>query len=117
MPSWMRVAVELRHASWNDDDVYRLLEQHHAAYCVMSGAGLACVIRATGDIVYVRMHGPDQANLYGGSYSDDDLAWWADRLLEWHHVGHEVYVYFNNDGDGNAIRNARTLTWMLGPRN
>ncbi|WP_342664679.1 hypothetical protein [Spirosoma spitsbergense] len=29
-------------------------------------------------------------------------------------MGKEVFVYFNNDGGGNAIRNAETLRWMLG---
>ena len=28
--------------------------------------------------------------------------------------GHDVLVYFNNDGGGNAVRNARTLRWLLG---
>ncbi|MCU1481949.1 MAG: sensor histidine kinase [Subtercola sp.] len=116
LPPWLRVAVELRHESWNHDDVFRLLEQHGAAYCVMSGANLPCVIRATSDIVYIRLHGPDHSYLYGGSYSDTDLAWWADRIAEWNSSGHEVYAYFNNDGGGNAVRNARTLKWMLGER-
>jgi len=80
----------------------------------MSGAGLPCVLRATSRVVYVRLHGPDHAYLYGGSYSDDDLSWWADRIREWESNGHDVYAYFNNDGGGNAVRNARTLKWMLG---
>jgi hypothetical protein len=32
--------------------------------------------------VYVRLHKPSQDWLYGGSYSDDDLAWWAHRFRE-----------------------------------
>jgi uncharacterized protein YecE (DUF72 family) len=113
MPPWIRVAVEWRHASWNDEGVFRLLEDHGAAMCVMSGAGLPCVLRATSDIVYVRMHGPDHERLYAGSYSDTDLAWWADRIREWRESEKDVYVYFNNDGDGNAVRNAQTLTDLL----
>jgi len=35
--------------------------------------------------------------------------WWAERLREWQGMGREVFVYFNNDGYGNAVRNARTL--------
>ena len=49
----------------------------------MSGAGLPCVLRATAPFVYVRLHGPDHDHLYAGSYSDDDLRWWADRIGEW----------------------------------
>ena len=113
VPDWIRVAVELRHPSWDHDDVYRILEHHQAAYCVVSGADIPCVLRATTDIVYVRMHGPDHDHLYAGSYSDDDLRWWAERVREWHATGHSVFVYFNNDGDGNAVRNARTLRGYL----
>lgn len=113
VPSWIRVAVEWRHPSWDDEGVYRLLEDHGAALCVMSGANLPCVLRATSDTVYVRMHGPDHERLYAGSYSDADLSWWADRVREWRDAGKDVFVYFNNDGDGHAVRNAETLTALL----
>jgi uncharacterized protein YecE (DUF72 family) len=109
LPRWMRVAVEFRHDSWIDDGVFAILERHQVAYCVTSGAGLPCVLRATAPFVYVRLHGPDPHHLYGGSYSDDDLRWWADRIGEWHAAGLDVYAYFNNDGGGNAVRNAWTL--------
>ncbi|BDV31879.1 DUF72 domain-containing protein [Microbacterium terricola] len=114
IPEWMPTAVELRHPSWNDEAVFSLLERHRAAYCVMSGAGLPCILRATSDVAYVRLHGPSHEHLYGGSYSDDDLAWWADRLREWSGAGRTVYAYFNNDGEGNAVRNALTLKRMTG---
>ncbi|TFV99797.1 DUF72 domain-containing protein [Leifsonia flava] len=114
MPPWVRVAVEFRHPSWNCDEVFRMLETHDAAYVVMSGAGLPCILRATASIVYVRMHGPDHDHLYGGSYSDADLGWWAGRLREWDDQGRDVFVYFNNDGGGNAVRNATTLRRFVG---
>lgn len=114
LPDWMRVAVEFRHDSWHTDEVFALLERHGAAYCIMSGANLPCVLRVTAPFVYVRMHGPDHEHLYGGSYSDADLAWWADRIHEWRDAGRDVFVYFNNDGGGNAVRNAWTLRGMLG---
>ena len=79
----------------------------------MSGAGLPCILRHR-DFAYVRMHGPDDHHLYAGSYWDASLAWWADRIREWEQLGEDVFVYFNNDGDANAVRNARTLRAMLG---
>ena len=51
--------------------------------------------------------------LYGGSYSDQDLSWWADRIHEWEVAGLDVYAYFNNDGGGHAVRNAWTLSSLL----
>jgi uncharacterized protein YecE (DUF72 family) len=113
LPPWIRTAVEFRHPSWHDDAVFAMLERHGAAYCVMSGAGLPCVLRATADAVYLRLHGPDDS-LYAGSYSDADLRWWAQRIAEWSDGGRAVYAYFNNDGDANAVRNARTLRALLG---
>ena len=60
------------------------------------------------------MHGPDDHHLYAGSYSDGSLRWWADRIREWERLGKDVFVYFNNDGDANAVRNASTLRALLG---
>jgi len=113
LPEWMQVAVELRHPSWQDDEVFALLARHRAAYCVMSGAQLPCVLRATASVVYLRLHGPDHSHLYGGSYSDADLRWWADRIGEWAGEGKDVFAYFNNDGYGHAVRNAESLKGLL----
>ncbi|MEW5811924.1 MAG: DUF72 domain-containing protein [Actinomycetota bacterium] len=116
MPSAIPIAVEFRHPSWHDEGAFEVLERHRAAYVVMSGSGLPCVLRATANFVYVRLHGPDPGALYGGSYSDDDLRWWADRIREWDRDGRDVLVYFNNDLEGNAVRNARDLRAALSDR-
>ena len=113
LPEWMRVAVEFRHPSWHVEDVFALLERRGAAYCVMSGAKLPCVLRATAPFVYVRMHGPDHEHLYAGSYPEADLRWWADRISEWSGAGRDVYVYFNNDGHGHAVRDAEGLRRLV----
>ncbi len=72
------------------------------------------MLRATTGWVYLRFHGPDHDHLYAGSYSDPDVCWWADRIREWRSGGLDVYAYFNNDGDGNAVRNAQALQHALG---
>ena len=97
VPPWIRVAVEFRHASWPCEEVFALLAEHRAAYCVLGGAD------------------PDHHHLYAGSCSATDLTWWAGRIREWTTAGHDVFAYFNNDGDANAVRNARTLRALLGP--
>ena len=116
VPPWLRVAVEFRHPSWHCEEVLKVLAEHRAAYCVLSGASLPCLLRATTDFVYLRLHGPDHQHLYAGSYPDADLAWWASRIGEWAQAGHEVFAYFNNDGEAHAVRNARTLRALLGQR-
>jgi uncharacterized protein YecE (DUF72 family) len=114
VPGWIRVAVEFRHPSWHCEAVFGLLESRGAAYCVMSGAGLPCVLRVTAGFAYVRLHGPGHDHLYAGSYSEADLRWWATRITEWAEAGQTVYAYFNNDGAANAVRNARALEALLG---
>jgi len=109
MPSDCRVVVELRHPSWVADDVFALLQDRDAAYCVTSGAHMPLEPRVTTDFVYVRFHGPDPERLYVGSYDDAALAWWAGRIAEWRDAGLAVLCYFNNDGGGAAVRDARRL--------
>jgi uncharacterized protein YecE (DUF72 family) len=117
LPDGVRTTVEFRHPSWvaaDAEPVFELLERHGVAYCVMSGARLPCILRRTAPFVYVRLHGPDPAHLYAGSYTDDDLRWWAQRIEEWRGSGAEVFAYFNNDGEGHAVRNARRLKALIG---
>jgi uncharacterized protein YecE (DUF72 family) len=114
LPDWMDVAVEFRHPSWHVEEVMAVLERHGAAYVVMSGPKLPCILRATAPFVYVRFHGPDSDRMYAGSYSDDDLRWWAERIGEWRAQDRDVFAYFNNDGQGHAVRNADTLRALLG---
>jgi uncharacterized protein YecE (DUF72 family) len=114
LPAGLRVAFEFRHPSWHHEAVFALLERHGAAYCVMSGAGLPCVLRATAPFVYVRLHGPSHDWLYAGSYGDDAMRWWAERMHEWAAQGRDVWAYFNNDGAGNAVRNALALRHFAG---
>ena len=72
-------------------------------------------LRATAPFVYVRLHGPDPHHLYAGSYSDDDLRWWADRIREWEAQGRDAFAYFNNDYDGHAVVDAEWLRSRLDP--
>lgn len=114
VPAWIRVAVELRHPSWNDPAVFEVLERRRAAYVVMSGAGLQCLPRATTDLVYVRMHGPDPDAMYEGSYPEQELRRWAGLIADWDTAGKDVWMYFNNDLGGHAVRNALRLRELLG---
>ncbi len=113
VPTSIRVAVELRHPSWNAAEVYAVLESHRAAYVVMSGPGLPCIPRATTDFVYVRMHGPDAGEMYTGSYPAGELRHWADRIADWDREGLDVWMYFNNDLGGHAVRNALSLRELV----
>ena len=108
VPGWVRVAVEFRHHSWHDDDGVRAPGAIRRRLLRGQRCGLPCVLRATAPFVYIRLHGPDRERLYAGSYSEADLGC-GRHVAEWRTAGRDVYAYFNNDGDGNAVHNARRL--------
>ena len=123
LPERVRVAVEVQHESWLDEDVFDLLDRHGAGFVVSVIAGREPVLRATGRLAYVRFHNADPDWRYGGSFSDDELAPWVGRLrgLTGADDGgpagdatgaRPAYVYFNNDNHGHAAFNALTLRRM-----
>jgi uncharacterized protein YecE (DUF72 family) len=106
-----RYALEFRHESWYVESVYGIL-RHHGAALVQHDYGRREVPEAaTGPFGYLRLHGPD--GHYRGSYDDAALERWAEIVRE--HAAHHrpVFVYFNNDLEGNAVRDARRLRSLL----
>jgi uncharacterized protein YecE (DUF72 family) len=68
---------------------------------------LAALRRPRDPFVYVRFHGTTKKS--GGSYPDAARRAWARRLRAAADSGRDVYAYCNNDIDGAAVANARTL--------
>ena len=66
----------------------------------------------TTDLVYIRLHG--HTRKYASSYSKAALEKWATRIQGWLEENRDVHVYFDNDAEGAAPRNALTLLEMLG---
>ncbi len=112
LPQDLLHAFEFRHPSWYADEALALLDRFGAGLCIMDLPGFASPLAVTGRLAYVRFHGPARA--YQGSYSERDLATWADRLRGFLRRGRPAYVYFNNDAHGYAVRNALRLREMLG---
>jgi len=111
LPSGLRIAVEFRHKSWYDDEVFALLASRGTALCVHDLRGSEAPPMATAPFAYMRLHGPQQA--YTGSYSSDALTAWAERITTWATEGRDVYLYFNNDIGGHAVQNARELRALV----
>jgi len=63
------------------------------------------------DFAYIRFHG--SAGLYWSCYSDDELAKWARRLSELAVDLKTLYIYFNNDAEAFAVKNAMTFRGYL----
>jgi uncharacterized protein YecE (DUF72 family) len=104
---------ELRNESWMTPEVFETLRRFDAAFCIYEIAGYQSPIELTADWTYVRLHGPTHFK-YQGSYSDEQLAAWADRIRKWSRKLRAIYVYFDNDDSAYAVENALTLKRMLG---
>ena len=104
-----RNVIEFRHTSWWTEKVYAAFEQAGAIFCSCSGPRLPDVLVKTAADIYVRFHGVQR--WYRHDYSHDELVMWANRIRD---AGADrVWVYFNNDFDGYAIKNAKMLSEIL----
>lgn len=111
LPSRLRIAVEFRHKSWYEEEVFALLASRGVALCVHDLHGCEVPPVVTAPFAYVRLHGPARA--YTGSYSSETLAAWAGTAVTWAAENRDVYVYFNNDIGGYAVQNARELQALV----
>ena len=111
LPHGVRHVIEFREPTWYTPEVFALLERHRVSLCLHDMPGSATGRLRVGPCIYVRFHGA--SGRYDGSYPDQRLADWADRLQEWGMAGVDVYAYFNNDVGGHAPRNAVTLRGHL----
>lgn len=108
-PSHLRWAVELRDVSWVHDDVFEVLARHDAAL-VLHDLLPTQPWERTASWTYLRFHGPMATSVkYRGRYTGRRLWRIAERLEPWIADGTDVYGYFNNDYDGDAVADARWL--------
>jgi uncharacterized protein YecE (DUF72 family) len=106
----MDTTIEFRHPSWWNAEVHTLL-QNKAIFCCVNGLGMPVDYVITHPRFYLRFHG----ERYNTDYSAETLQQTAESLQEIakaHHL-ERVYVYFNNDAYGFAVRNAQTLREIL----
>jgi uncharacterized protein YecE (DUF72 family) len=104
-PAGVRVAVEPRHASWWTGEVREVLVRHGAALCWADRRSrpLSPLWRTAG-WGYLRLH-EGTAHPWP-HYGDQALRTWVRRLSETWDDDRDVFVYFNNDPRGAAVRNA-----------
>jgi uncharacterized protein YecE (DUF72 family) len=107
LPPQHRHVIEFRHKSWLDEPVFGILRRHNAGLCVFDMPDLTCPLVATSNFAYIRFHGA--TGLYSSNYSDRELGGWAKRIAALGRDLQAVYIYFNNDAEGFALRNALTL--------
>jgi uncharacterized protein YecE (DUF72 family) len=104
VPPGVRVAVEFRHASWLDDEVYGVLRSRNAALCVADTEEGTTPVVATADFGYLRLRDRE--------YAREELLSWAAtaRRAEWR----DAFVYFKHEESGTGPALARDLLGLLG---
>jgi len=114
------LVLEVRHTSWNNENIYEWLEERGVGICNIDQPVFARSIRpaamTTSPIGYVRMHGRnyqdwfrDKAGRderYNYLYSLDELDPWLTRIKQVAKQTRETYVITNNHFRGQAVVNA-----------
>jgi uncharacterized protein YecE (DUF72 family) len=110
LPPGQRWVLEFRHPSWHTPDVYRMLNDFQVALCIPVGGGLHPDRITTAPFTYIRMHrGQEPA----GGFTPEEIRIWARQVAALATANKEVFVYFNNDWEGWAIRDAEALNRLL----
>jgi uncharacterized protein YecE (DUF72 family) len=89
LPGGIRYAFEFRHASWQDDAVYSVLEKHNACYCLAESEQLEPPDVITADFVYFRLRKPDYT-------AEDRQAIWL-KTKELLAGGKSVFLFFKHE--------------------
>jgi uncharacterized protein YecE (DUF72 family) len=110
-PGDVRVAVEPRHDSWFVDDVRRLLTDRRVALCVADRRGPITPSWQTADWAYLRFHAGRA--LPPSCYAAGALEAWAERVEQVWGEDAAGYAFFNNDGNGCALRDASVFASAL----
>ena len=112
LPAKNQYVFEFRDPSWYVPKIYALLKHHKAALCLHDWHGSQWPVEFTSNFTYVRFHGSQGS--YAGGYSMKHLQRWAENVLSWQERLAEVFLYFNNDRQGHAVRDAQSLSDLLG---
>lgn len=120
------LALEVRHASFQDPAVFAFLEEHQISWVNLDqplfGDSVKPASTVTGPVAYARFHGrnyekwfahQESWERYNYLYSAEELAPWTERIEDMAR-SHDTYVITNNHFRGQAILNAIDLKRSLG---
>lgn len=105
------LVFEFRHNSWFCEEVYELLRAHKAALCIADSPAFPRTDVITTSFTYFRFHGTGGAD--APNYSLTRLKSEAKNIKKLVSDGIVVYVYFNNDTNACAVRNAAALADLV----
>jgi uncharacterized protein YecE (DUF72 family) len=88
----VQAAIEFRHESWFDDEIYGLLKDAGVALCLADSETISTPIVATAGFGYIRLRRQD--------YDETALRAWADKLKELNLASCHVFFKHEDDGAG-----------------
>jgi uncharacterized protein YecE (DUF72 family) len=112
LPGKHKYVFEFRDESWFVPEVYQLLHRYKTAFCIHDFSDMKVPLEITTNFTYIRFHGPTGAK-YFGSYSSPQLREWVKRIEDWSRHLSAIYIYFNNDPGGEAVKNALELKRLV----
>lgn len=123
------LVAEMRHASWMLDEAIGTFIDYRVGFCNIDQPvytkAMPPTSFLTSPIGYVRLHGKNCFNWYGGDdrskpasrydylYSESELAEWTRRIDQIRGYAAKTFVIANNGSAGQAIANAMQLKSML----
>jgi uncharacterized protein YecE (DUF72 family) len=105
------LALEVRHPSWFTEESLDIMQQYGIALVFAQSVSFPYRERITASSVYLRFHG--SGVLYGSGYDEAALKEYAAKMIAWSRH-HTIWAFFNNDMNGHALRDARTLQKLIG---
>ena len=97
--------IEFRHESWFREEVYDEFKKNKVIFCIVSSPEMPEDFIKSAEDVYLRFHG--KASMYGSLYTNKELENWAKKIKK--SRAKNVWAYFNNDDNANAVKNSLYL--------
>jgi uncharacterized protein YecE (DUF72 family) len=122
------VAIEVRHASWDDDRAAAWARERRAGWCVVDQPRIRDATapprpRVTSELAYLRLHGRNTARWFDPAagrdarydylYSMDELRPLAEAARTMGSTAKALYVIANNHFRGQALANALQLKHLI----
>lgn len=109
--SRLKLVFEFRHSSWFCSEIYQILKKHRVCLCFADTPFYPYQEEIITNFLYLRLHG--RKELYASNYSSKELKNWAKKIKNWTQKNLEVFLYFDNDTKGYAIKNALEIKRYL----
>lgn len=117
--------VEFRNNTWLDEHLAQFLKDNNIGYVNVDEPAIKGLLPkqdiVTTDVAYIRLHGRNEKDWWGGlgssrydyEYNEDQLKEWLTNISNILKKTYKTYIFFNNHPNGQAIRNAQQMMKIL----